>query len=76
MKYIFFISLPLYALDRVTKYFVLLSIEPDETRVVIARLFSFGEYHKHRRGFWFVQEQQHVFHCHFVLALLFASCFF
>jgi signal peptidase II len=30
MKYIFFISLPLYALDRLTKYLVLRSIRPDE----------------------------------------------
>ena len=29
MKYLLFISLPLYLLDRVTKYFVLHSIDPD-----------------------------------------------
>jgi signal peptidase II len=39
MKYIFFISLPLYLLDRVTKYWVLHSIDPDQPRVVVAGFF-------------------------------------
>jgi signal peptidase II len=39
MKYIFFISLPLYALDRVTKYLVLHSIDPDQPVVVVANFF-------------------------------------
>ena len=30
MKYIFFISLPLYLLDRITKYWVLHSIDPEQ----------------------------------------------
>ena len=39
MKYIFFISAPLYLLDRVTKYWVLHSIDPDQPRVVIPDFF-------------------------------------
>ena len=40
MKFIFFLSLPLYALDQLTKYYVLRLIKPDEPRVVIAGLFD------------------------------------
>ena len=39
MKYIFFFSLPLYALDRVTKYLVLHSIDPDRPVVVVPNFF-------------------------------------
>src|SRR2546429_9151450 len=39
MKYIFFISLPLYLLDRVTKYWVLHSIDPDQPVVVVPDFF-------------------------------------
>src|ERR1700739_2820561 len=39
MKYVFFLSIPLYALDRVTKYFVLHSIDPDRPIVVIPNFF-------------------------------------
>ena len=40
MKFIFFLSFPLYALDQLTKYYVLRFIKPDEPRVVIAGLFD------------------------------------
>lgn len=40
MKFIFFLSLPLYALDQLTKYYVLRFIKPDEPRMVIAGLFD------------------------------------
>lgn len=40
MKFIFFISLPLYALDQLTKYYVLRFIKPDEPHVVIAGFFD------------------------------------
>src|SRR3989442_1077373 len=40
MKYIFFISLPLYVLDRLTKYWVLHSIDPDQPMVVVPGFFS------------------------------------
>jgi signal peptidase II len=39
MKYILFISLPLYALDRITKYWVLHSIDPDQPVVVVPDFF-------------------------------------
>lgn len=39
MKYIFFISLPLYLLDRATKYWVLHNIDPDNPRAVIDGFF-------------------------------------
>jgi signal peptidase II len=40
MKFIFFLSLPLYALDQLTKYYVLRFIKPDEPHVVIAGWFD------------------------------------
>jgi len=39
MRYVFFLSLPLYLLDRVTKYLVLANIAPGEPRVVITDFF-------------------------------------
>lgn len=39
MKYILFLSMPLYALDQLTKHFVLRDIAPDEPRVVVAGFF-------------------------------------
>jgi len=40
MKFIFFLSLPLYALDQLTKSYVLRFIKPDEPHVVIAGFFD------------------------------------
>lgn len=39
MKYIFLLALPFYALDRVTKYWVLHYIDPDHPRPVIEDFF-------------------------------------
>jgi len=39
MKYIFFLSLPFYALDQLTKFFVLRDIPPDESRVIVSGFF-------------------------------------
>jgi signal peptidase II len=39
MKYIFLLALPLYALDRVTKHWVLQSIDPDRPVVVVPNFF-------------------------------------
>jgi len=39
MRYIFFLSLPLYLLDRVTKYLVLRHIMLDEPRVIVPNFF-------------------------------------
>jgi len=61
MKFIFFLSLPLYLLDRVTKYWVLHSIDPDQPMVVVPRFFhlvnitnngaAFGSF-KNNNGFF------------------------
>ena len=40
MKYIFFLSLPLYALDQLTKSCVLQFIKPDQPHIVIAGFFD------------------------------------
>ena len=40
MKFILFLSLPLYALDQVTKYMVLQSVDPNQPRVVIPGLLD------------------------------------
>jgi signal peptidase II len=40
MKFIFFISLPLYFLDQLTKAFVLVSIRPGQPRAVIPGFFD------------------------------------
>src|SRR5215813_9172050 len=40
MKFILFISLPLYVLDQLTKRMVLRFISPDEPRVLVADFFS------------------------------------
>jgi len=40
MKFLFYLSLPLYALDQLTKYYILWVIKPDEPRVVIAGFFD------------------------------------
>lgn len=40
MKFILLLSLPLYALDQITKWFVLRHVQPEELRVVIPDVFS------------------------------------
>src|SRR6266487_7093010 len=40
MKFILFLSLPLYAIDQLTKQLVLRFISPDEPRVLVADFFS------------------------------------
>src|SRR5207237_9075996 len=40
MKFILFLSLPLYALDQLTKQMVLRFISPDEPRVLVSDFFS------------------------------------
>src|SRR5260370_12903231 len=39
MRLIFFLSLPLYLIDRATKYLVLGHIEPDEPRAIVPNFF-------------------------------------
>lgn len=40
MRYILFLSLPLYAVDQITKYLVLQSVDPEVPRVVIPNLLD------------------------------------
>ena len=40
MKFILFLSLPLYALDQLTKLLVLRSVDPEQPRVVVASFIS------------------------------------
>ena len=40
MKFILFLSLPLYALDQLTKQLVLRSISPYESRIVVPDFFT------------------------------------
>ncbi|HWH90396.1 MAG TPA: signal peptidase II, partial [Candidatus Binatia bacterium] len=40
MRFILFLSLPLYALDQLTKQMVLRYINPEEPRVLVADFFS------------------------------------
>jgi len=40
MKYIFFLSLPLYFLDQITKTYVLMTIKPEQPRAVIPGFFD------------------------------------
>jgi signal peptidase II len=39
VKYILYLSLPLYLLDRVTKYFVLAYVSPDDPKIVVPDFF-------------------------------------
>src|SRR6266480_1342782 len=39
MRFIFFLSLPLYALDQATKYLVLQNIRPDKSREIVPDFF-------------------------------------
>lgn len=72
MKYIFFISLPLYALDRVTKYFVILSIGPDETREIIPGFFHLVNISNTGAAFGSFKNNNVFFIVISMLALLFA----
>src|SRR4051794_26028474 len=40
MKWILFLSLPLYALDQLTKYWVLQRIDPESPRIIIPNWFD------------------------------------
>jgi signal peptidase II len=77
MKFILFLSLPLYALDQLTKWLVLRFISPEEPRVVIANFFhlvhvtntgaAFGSF-KNNNAFFIVLSSAALI---FVLVLLF-----
>src|ERR1700720_230252 len=72
MRYIFFISLPLYALDRVTKYFVIHSIGADEQREIIPGFFHLVNISNTGAAFGSFQNNNLFFIAISTLALLFA----
>src|SRR5260370_8462636 len=72
MRYIFFISLPLYALDRVTKYFVIHSIGADEPREIIPGFFHLVNISNTGAAFGSFQNNNLFFIAISTLALLFA----
>jgi signal peptidase II len=72
MKYIFFLALPLYALDRVTKYWVLHSIEPDRPIVVVPNFFHLVNITNNGAAFGSFQNNNAFFSVISCLAALFA----
>src|SRR5216110_2977901 len=72
MKYIFFISLPLYLLDRITKYWVLHSIDPDRPMVVVPGFFHLVNITNTGAAFGSFKNNNAFFIAISCLALLFA----
>lgn len=72
MKYIFFISLPLYLLDRITKYWVLHSIDPDQPRVVVPDFFHLVNITNNGAAFGSFKNNNNFFIAISFVALLFA----
>jgi len=72
MKYIFFISLPLYVLDRITKYWVLHSIDPDEPVAVVPGFFHLVNITNTGAAFGSFKNNNAFFIAISCLALLFA----
>src|SRR5205823_7335791 len=72
MKYIFFISLPLYLLDRVTKYWVLHLIDPDQPVVVVPDFFHLVNITNTGAAFGSFKNNNTFFIAISCLALLFA----
>ena len=72
MKYIFFISLPLYLLDRVTKYWVLRSIDPDQPTAVVPGFFHLVNITNNGAAFGSFKNNNNFFIVISFVALLFA----
>ena len=72
MKYIFVISLPLYLLDRLTKYLVLHSIDPDQPVVVVPNFFHLVNITNSGAAFGSFKNNNTFFIAISVVALLFA----
>ena len=72
MKYIFFLSLPLYLLDRVTKYLVIHSIDPDQPVVVVPGFFHLVNITNTGAAFGSFKNNNAFFIAISLLALLFA----
>src|SRR6266536_4424042 len=72
MKYILFLSLPLYALDQLTKSCVLRFIKPDQPRIVIAGFFDLVNITNTGAAFGSFKNNNAFFIAISCLALLFA----
>jgi signal peptidase II len=72
MKYIFFISLPLYLLDRTTKYWVLHSIDPDQPTAVVPGFFHLVNITNNGAAFGSFKNNNNFFIAISFVALLFA----
>jgi signal peptidase II len=72
MKYVFLVSLPLYLLDRITKYLVLRSIEPDQPIVVVPNFFHLVNITNNGAAFGSFRDNNAFFIVISCLALLFA----
>src|ERR1700731_1695221 len=72
MKYIFFISLPLYLLDRITKYWVLHSIDPDQPYTIVDGFFNLINTTNTGAAFGSFKEHNGFFIAISFVALLFA----
>src|SRR5438093_13326617 len=72
MKYIFFVSLPLYLLDRITKYWVLHSIDPDQPVVVMPGFRHFVKVSNNGAAFGSFKNNNGFFIVISCVALLFA----
>src|SRR5437870_12604069 len=72
MKYIFFLSLPLYLLDRITKYSVLHSIDPDQPMVVVPGFFHLVNITNNGAAFGSFKNNNNFFIAISCVALLFA----
>jgi len=73
MKFIFFISLPLYLLDQLTKAYVILSIRPEQPRVVIPGFFDLVHITNTGAAFGSFKNNNTFFIGLSVLALLFVA---
>jgi signal peptidase II len=71
MKYIFFLSLPLYLLDQLTKTFVLMTIRPGEPHAVIPGFFDLVHITNTGAAFGSFKNNNTFFVALSILALLF-----
>ncbi|HXX42552.1 MAG TPA: signal peptidase II [Chthoniobacterales bacterium] len=75
MKYILFLSLPLYLLDRLTKYLVLANITPDEPRIIVPNFFHLVYITNNGAAFGSFKNNNVFFVAISCIALLFALVF-
>src|SRR5256714_117845 len=72
MRHIFFLSLPLYLLDQVTKYWVLRSIDPDQPTAVVPGFFHLVNITNNGAAFGSFKNNNNFFIAISFVALLFA----